>query len=269
MIPPNGHTQSHTMSPNQQSHTQQSHTQLSHTQQSHTQQSRRQSQEQSPEQSSSSELRAVAERRPPESVADMVHIEDVEYEEEDYEEDILPDELIKMEPSKQQYYLKLRAISLLIRGIVVLVFFSDALVDCLAELSVRIQIPPFYVAFVLAPFAANVTEMHTSYMFACKKTSKSTRIALSSLQGSVIMNNTLVLGVLLLIMSVRKVNWAYDMFAQTIVVFVVQLISTIYTQKQVQTLFQSVCLLGMYPLSIALVLFMEWLGNVVPSRVNR
>ena len=47
-----------------------------------------------------------------------------------------------------------------------------AQVDVLSELGHRIHVPPFFVAFVLAPLASNASELIASYNYALKKTKK-------------------------------------------------------------------------------------------------
>lgn len=53
-------------------------------------------------------------------------------------------------------------------GTLVVLVFSDAMVDVLSELADRIGISAFYVAFVLAPIASNASELIASINYASK-----------------------------------------------------------------------------------------------------
>lgn len=50
---------------------------------------------------------------------------------------------------------------------------SDPAVDVLSSLGNRISIPPFYVAFLLAPLASNASELIAAYNYAAKRTPSS------------------------------------------------------------------------------------------------
>ena len=78
-------------------------------------------------------------------------------------------------------------------------FFCNPIVDCLTVIGDRIGVPPFYIAFVLAPLASNASEIVASYKYATKKTRS-------------IMNNTLVFGVMIVIFLQ---NLYYTYFAET------------------------------------------------------
>ena len=58
-----------------------------------------------------------------------------------------------------------------------LLLFADPTSDALDSLSKRIHISEFYVSFVLAPFASNVSERIAAYHFAQEKTQKSIEVA--------------------------------------------------------------------------------------------
>ena len=53
--------------------------------------------------------------------------------------------------------------------------------------------PPFYVAFILAPLASNASECIASYSYATKKTKKTITVSLAALEGAPCMDTTLCL----------------------------------------------------------------------------
>lgn len=54
-------------------------------------------------------------------------------------------------------------------GTLIVLLFSDPMVDILNELGVRTGIPSFFVAFILAPLASNSSELIASISYASKK----------------------------------------------------------------------------------------------------
>ncbi len=59
---------------------------------------------------------------------------------------------------------------------------KSGLSEFFSELANRTGIPAFYVSFVLAPLASNSSELLASYNYALKKTTKTIKISLSTLQ---------------------------------------------------------------------------------------
>lgn len=80
-------------------------------------------------------------------------------------------------------------------------------VDCLSEWGTRLGVSPFYVSFVLAPFASNASELLSAYTYACKKTQKNITTSLSTLVGAACMNNTFVLGIFLALIYLQGRAW--------------------------------------------------------------
>ena len=75
-------------------------------------------------------------------------------------------------------------------GTALIILFSDPMVDALSNLGDRIHVPGFYVAFLLAPLAANLSELMAAVNYASKKTPSTITISITSLEGSGTMNNT-------------------------------------------------------------------------------
>ncbi|CAK0860965.1 unnamed protein product [Prorocentrum cordatum] len=105
-------------------------------------------------------------------------------------------------------------------GTLMVLLFSDPMVDVLSEWGVRTGVPSFYVSFVLAPFASNASELLAAYSYASKKTPSSITNSLSSLLGAACMNNTFCLGIFLALCYFQGLAWQFT--AETIAIIFVQ-----------------------------------------------
>lgn len=106
------------------------------------------------------------------------------------EEEEIPEDFTALCPEDQQKAIKWRAFKMLSIGTVMVIYFSDPMVDVMQEIAVRTGISPFYVSFVLAPLASNASEVVASMFYAAKKTRKTMTVSLSALEGAACMNNT-------------------------------------------------------------------------------
>merc|ERR1719492_681042 len=105
-------------------------------------------------------------------------------------------------------------------GTCMILIFSDPMVDVLADWGRRLNISPFYVSFVLAPFASNASELLSAYTYASKKSQKTITTALSSLVGAACMNNTFCLAIFLALVYFKDLAWQFT--AETIAIVVIQ-----------------------------------------------
>ena len=122
--------------------------------------------------------------------------EDDEDDEDDEEEDVeIPDDLQELDWQEQQRHVKMRAAKMMGIGTALILVFSDPMVDVMSNMGERLGIPPFYVAFVLAPLASNASEFIASYNYAAKKTQKTITVSLAALEGAACMNNTFCLSI--------------------------------------------------------------------------
>lgn len=117
-------------------------------------------------------------------------------EEEGEEEEDVPEDFADLPPDEQQTRIKMRAFWMMGLGTLLVIIFSDPMVDVLSEVGTRTNISPFYISFVFAPLASNASELLASFNYAQKKTTKTIEIALTTLQGAGCMNNTFCLGTL-------------------------------------------------------------------------
>jgi len=179
--------------------------------------------------------------------------EDTEEEEED-----LPEDISKLSPEQQQRAIIKQALTMLTLGTALVLLFSDPMVDVLQEMATRINISPFYVSFVLAPLAANASEVIALRYYATKKTRKTITVSLTALEGAACMNNTFCLSIFMGLIYVRGLAWQYT--AETIAIVVVQLIMGIAVQRKSMTAFDGILVLSLFPLSLVLVGVLEAFG---------
>jgi Ca2+/Na+ antiporter len=180
-----------------------------------------------------------------------------EGEEEDEEEDI-PEDLSTLEPAEQQRRIKQRAGWMLGIGTLIVLLFSDPMVNCLNEVGARTGIPTFYIGFVFGPIASNISEVIASYNYSMKKSVKSMKIAMSTLQGAAVMNNSFVLGIFMFLVYSQHLAWEF--FAETLAVLLVQVAIYFFTMKKTHTLFDACCILALYPASLLLVAGLNAVG---------
>ena len=174
------------------------------------------------------------------------------------EEEDMPEDIATLPPDQQQAAIIKKSIKYMVLGTLLVLIFSDPMVDVLQELAYRINVSPFYVSFVLAPIAANASEIISSVYYARKKTSKSISVALSTLEGAAAMNNTFCLSILLGLIYFRNLVWEYT--AETIAIITAQLLILLFTRKKDMRMIDAVYIFCIFPLSIMLVATLEYFG---------
>ena len=173
---------------------------------------------------------------------EMLIVEGKEDEEDDEEE--IPEEFADLDHEAQQAAVSFKAAWMLTLGTVLVVLFSDPMVDVLNELGTRTNIPPFYVSFVLAPLASNASEVIASYNYAQKKTAGSMAISLSALQGACCMNNTFVLGIFMICVYSQSLAWQF--FAETVSILFSVLFIAAMSLKPTHTMLDAAIICSMY-----------------------
>eukprot|EP00030_Apusomonadida_sp_AF-17_P007613 a842136_521.p1 GENE.a842136_521~~a842136_521.p1 ORF type:complete len:576 (-),score=280.96 a842136_521:53-1741(-) len=171
------------------------------------------------------------------------------------EEEEIPEDLQSLSPEEQQTRIKIRSAWMMALGTALVLIFSDPMVDVLSEFGNRIHVPPFYVAFVLAPLASNASELIAAYNYAQKKTQKTITIALSTLEGAACMNNTFCLGIFLGLIMGKGLLWEFS--AETISIIMVELLMLIFAFRSTQRLIDGYLVLMLYPLSLVVVWVLE------------
>lgn len=141
-----------------------------------------------------------------------------------------------------------QAVRKLFFGSLLVLLFSDPLVDVVDSVGDRTGISDFYLAFIFAPMVTNGSELTVSYKFAQKKTKDSITCSLQQLYGAGTMNNTMTLGVFLLLVYLQDLYWDYD--AEVICIVIIELIMVALAWKSRLTRFHAVCVLTLYPLCL-------------------
>jgi len=177
----------------------------------------------------------------------------------DDEAEEMPDEFKDLKPAEQQKAIIKESFKSMLIGTILVLVFSDPMVDVLAQIGVVTGIPTFYVSFVLAPLASNASELLSSMKLASKKTPSSLTQSLQTLIGAACMNNTFCLGIFLFLIYYQGLAWKFT--AETLTIFLVQfLVFLIVIKSKVQTLKTGIFIFSMYPVSLVFVYVLESLG---------
>lgn len=149
-----------------------------------------------------------------------------------------------------------QAVGMLLVGTAACAFFSDPMVDAVTNFSRASKIPPFFVAFCVTPFASNASELVSSLKFAAAKRRKNISLTFSQVYGAVTMNNTMCLGLFLIVVHARGLNW--DFTSEVIVTVGTTLIMGLvgYSRRTFPT-WWAIPNLMLYPLAIAVVYFLD------------
>lgn len=187
-------------------------------------------------------------------VAASIHSADADGE----EEEDMPEDFADLTPEQQQTAIKKRAFIMLAIGTLLVILFSDPMVDVMQEIAVRTGVSPFYVSFILAPLASNASEVIASQYYASKKTSKTMTVSLSALEGAASMNNTFCLSIFMGLIYFRGLAWQYT--AETISIVLVEFLMAWMAQREALTSFQGLLIMLIFPMSLVLVGVLEALG---------
>merc|ERR1712125_215209 len=104
----------------------------------------------------------------------------------------------------------MRSAWMMMLGTVIVLAVSDPFVDVLNRWGEILNVPAFYVSFVVAPFASNASELLAAYSYAQKKTRKSITTSLSQLVGAACMNNTFVLAIFFALIYFKGLAWRFS-----------------------------------------------------------
>jgi len=88
--------------------------------------------------------------------------------------------------SKTQIYL--RSAGYLSVGILVILIFSDPMVDVLSAIAKKAEVPAFYISFIFAPMISNASEIISSISQAMKKKKSNLDVTYGQLLGAATMN---------------------------------------------------------------------------------
>jgi hypothetical protein len=177
-------------------------------------------------------------------------------EDDDDDDDEMPEDFRDLPPEKQQaaiMSLSLRSMSI---GTLLVLIFSDPMVDVLGQIGKKTGVPAFYVSFVLAPLASNASELVSSYKLACKKTRNSITQSLQTLEGAACMNNSFCLAIFLFMIFSQGLAWKFT--AETISIFLIQFFVFLVVKKgRKMPLLYGVIVFFFYPLALVIVYGLE------------
>lgn len=177
------------------------------------------------------------------------------YEEEEEEEE-MPEDLADMPPAQQMRRLLMRSLWKMGLGTLMVLIFSDPMVDILSDWGNRFNVDPFYVSFILAPFASNASELLSAYTYAIKKSQKSMTTSLSTLIGAACMNNTFCLGVFFALIYFQNLAWQFT--AETLAIVLIQwVIGLLVIAKKTQDTLTAFLILFCYPGCLFIVWFFQ------------
>jgi len=177
----------------------------------------------------------------------------------DEEEDEMPDEFKDLPPSEQRKQIINASLKQMAIGTLLVLIFSDPMVDVLSQIGTMTGIPAFYVSFVLAPLASNASELVASYKLASRKTSSAITQSLQTLEGAACMNNTYCLGIFYALIYYQGLAWKFT--AETMSIVLVQfLVFLIVIRKNTQTKQEGIIIFLMYPVSLVFVAALEAMG---------
>jgi Ca2+/Na+ antiporter len=177
---------------------------------------------------------------------------------EEEEEAEVPEDIATMPPEEQMKHVIRRSCWQMGAGTAIVLLFSDPMVSVFSSIGLRLGVPNFYVAFILAPLASNLAEVIAAYNYATKKTSKSITISFETLQGAGCMNNTFCLAIFLALVFFKDLAWEYT--AETISILFVEILIALASLKKVPTVATAWMVLSLYPASLLLVWALEKAG---------
>jgi len=152
---------------------------------------------------------------------------------------------------KKKFY----GVGLLCFGMSLVAFFSDPLIEVITGLGGSIGIRPFYISFIVTPFASNAAEVIAALMFARSKTNVSMALTLSSLYGAVTMNNTLCVAIFLSILLIRNLAWRYT--AEVMTIITIQFAVAFLVRRETIRLWQAALIGLLFPAAIGMVYTLE------------
>lgn len=161
-------------------------------------------------------------------------------------------------PPPSAFQIARKSLVLLACGMVLVALLADPMVGAVTSLSRAVGLPsPFFASFVLTPFASNASELVSSLYFAAKKRKKNISLTYSQVYGAVTMNNTMCLGLFLIVMRARGLEWEFTSETLTILLatFAVGLLGASNVTFKTWLVLP---VLALYPLSLGFVVFLDF-----------
>lgn len=180
--------------------------------------------------------------------------------EEEEEEEEVPEDLRHKDEKVQLALIKKRAFTMMGLGTAMVLLFSDPMCSVLSSIGGRIGVEPFFISFILAPLASNASELIAASAYAAKKTKRTITISFATLLGAAIMNNTFCLGIFLLLVWAKGLEWQFT--AETMAILVVEGIMFYFATKRNLVTRDGYWILSLFPLSLMLCFFLQNVGGL-------
>lgn len=117
-------------------------------------------------------------------------------------------------------------------GLVLVLLFSDPMVDVFNSLGITMGISVFYVGFTLAPVASNASELLSTIAYSKRRTTKSIFTAHSTCLGAGCMNNTFCLAIFLLLIVTNPIlTWKFTAETLSILFIEICVVITLIAKK--------------------------------------
>jgi len=171
------------------------------------------------------------------------------------EDDDDSDEENASAPSRAQIIWK--AVGYLVAGAAVAAIFADPLVDAIGGFSKASGISPFFISFIATPLATNSSEAISSLLFATRKRKRNMSMTYSQIYGAVTMNNTMCLAIFLAIVYFRGLIWDFSAEV-SVILFATLIMGGIAAVRTTFPLWMAFIGLALYPASIGLVAFLDY-----------
>lgn len=179
--------------------------------------------------------------------------------EEEEEDDEMPEEFKGLPHAEQRRKVIQLSCKQMLIGTILVLLFSDPMVDVLVQIGKQTGIPAFYVSFVLAPIASNASELVSSYKLAAKKTQSSITQSLQTLEGAACMNNSFVTCIFMYLIYFQGLAWKFT--AETLSIVLVQLIMFFIIQRSKQhSMSEAFVVVLLYPIALLFVYVLEAAG---------
>merc|ERR1719247_1545710 len=141
----------------------------------------------------------------------------------------MPEDFKHLSPEEQTKAIMKESFKQMTIGTILVLIFSDPMVDVLSEIGKKTGIPAFYVSFILAPLASNASELVSSMTLASRKTTTAMTQSLQTLEGAACMNNTFCLGIFFLLIYFQGLAWKFT--AETLSILLVEIMVFILVIK--------------------------------------
>ncbi|KAL7087592.1 hypothetical protein ACP275_13G076100 [Erythranthe tilingii] len=162
------------------------------------------------------------------------------------------DKLVESKFVDKSPFAWIKAISLLVLGIVMLGLLAEPLIHSVQSLSKAASIPSFFIAFIFVPLATNARITISAIGEVRRKKLNITSLTFSEIYGTVLMNNLLGFSVLLSLIYFRGFSW--DFSVEVLMVLIVcAVMGCLASFSTVFPFWTAVFAYMLYPLSLVLV----------------